>query len=223
MKSKKLLCMLLSLVMALGLMPMAAFAAEPAASAGTLLQKGISGGTYLDKTAEPGKDYEYTVKGSDGSVQTVQVAAANTESTGNGVKPGTGTTEVYYEKVTDPANANGEGYLLVTGNKAVTHAPGVKTVEIIDGNRINGEHTDAEWNITKPENGKLNFGFGDQSLTMEQTKSGTGRRKDPYTYSYKVVLGPKDENNQQIHVKGEQIKLSRTYYEPTRSWHTAVR
>ena len=225
MKSKKLLCLLLSIVMAVGLMPMAAFAAEPASAATMQYGEKIgtsTNGKFVDEGAEPGKKYEYTVLGSDNSVRTVEVAAEPATGTGNTIteQTGTGTGEVYYQKVTNPANANGEGYLLVSGKKAVTHEPGTEEVTVT-GDRITGEHTDAEWNITKPENGKLNFAFGDQSLTMEQTRKGSGSRRNPYTYSYEVVLGPKDANNQQIHVSGEQIKLSRTYYEPTRSNQTA--
>ena len=211
MKCKKILSFLLAAVMVLGILPMTALAAETAIGA-------TANGEFADTAADPGETYEYTVTGSDGSEESVAVPAANTE-TGNGIVEQSGST-VYYEKISKPANANGECLLVdADSGLAVTTAPGAVPV-VIEGNRINEAHPDAEWTVTKPERNKLNFASNGQALTVQQTRHGSGSRRDPYTYSYGIVMGRKGDN-QQIRVSGETVKLSRTYYEPTRSYHTA--
>ena len=213
MKAKKAISLFLSLVMVLGLIPVSAMAATD-----TEVGK-VTGNSITDTTADPNKSYEYTVTGSDGSTQTVTVPAKGTEPTGNSVKPQEVPGAVYYQKVTDPANAKGEGYLLVdTATKqAVSNKPGVEGVTI-QGDRINGDHATAEWTVATSD-GKISFANGTNRLTISQTKDGSGEHgwlffpSNPWkNFEYAVAVNNNEDNFKPV-ISGDSFTLSRDYNE----------
>lgn len=77
---KKILASLLAAALVLGLMP--PVSAQATESSEETIETGITGGTYTDETALAEESYEYTVTGSDGSEETI-VVAAEAGNTGN--------------------------------------------------------------------------------------------------------------------------------------------
>ena len=100
MTKKRALSVLLSLVMVFSLLPTPALAAKTrSASFGDWLAD-IIGGTYTDTTVESGKQYEYTIEGSDGSVATVAVPQADVEG-GSGTETLTTTPKIIWQRTED--------------------------------------------------------------------------------------------------------------------------
>lgn len=101
MKVKKFLSVLLSLAMIFSLIvPTTAFAAGTEGdTSNEEIASDVTGGTYTDTTAKSDETYEYTVTGSDGSVQTLAVAADDT--TGNATETLTTTPEITWKRTED--------------------------------------------------------------------------------------------------------------------------
>ncbi len=160
---KRVLALLLSVLMTLSLLPVSAFAADLAGDGWEEIGTATSG-EYTDTTAKSDTEYEYTVVGSDGSAQTVDVPAA--DDTGDSYKtdygevvPTTGTGETYYELVTNGAagiEADKDQYLIVSANSGDAYAlnkDGSAVAVNISDSKIAKEVSDAEFTLVSDGNG----------------------------------------------------------------------
>ena len=138
---------MLAIIMVVGLLPMSAIAQSG------LLGK-VTGGLFVDDTADPDKSYQYTVVGEDGSTKTVNLLGKNAE-TGNKLVQTTTAGDVYYKRVKDYKTV-GENYLIVGLNNGRNFAmkkdaKNVLEVNVVHdpqkGDIIKGDYSDDEWNI----------------------------------------------------------------------------
>lgn len=106
--------------MLLSLLPASALADTTEEGYGELLGT-VEGDTYTDTTADPEKGYEYTIVGSDGSLQTASVDADDQDGGDQGGQeenPGDTGTETEYGKVTETSGSGETYYSLVTNGAA---------------------------------------------------------------------------------------------------------
>lgn len=139
---KRVLALLLSVLMTLSLLPVSAFAVDvDSAELGEIIGTATEG-EFTDKSADPNKDYEYTIVGDDGSQQTVTVAAegetGDVDTTYGTIGKTTGSGATYYELVTNGAAGieSGKQYLIVSASSgtgyALTKTAGAAEVTITD-------------------------------------------------------------------------------------------
>ena len=151
MKTKKIVSIVLAIVMVVSLLPLSAIAQSD------LLGK-VTGGLFVDDTADPDKSYQYTVVGEDGSTKTVNLLGKNAE-TGNSVK----TESIYYKRVDNPDNVNGNRMIIISkDNLAITNnTEGFVTNKLNPtdhpsrGDIILGSQPKYEWNIENKNNRTL--------------------------------------------------------------------
>lgn len=149
---KKILASLLAAALVLGLMP--PVSAQATESSEETIATDIKGGTYTDETALAEESYEYTVTGSDGSEETI-VVAAEAGNTGNSlINTGNGTG---YQKTSASELTSGT-YLIIGAHDTdagwavtpETDLPWNKEYENTFQNTdfIDGEYTALEWEFT---------------------------------------------------------------------------
>lgn len=146
---RRVLAAVLSLVMVFSLASMC-FAAEE-----TQIAAGLTSSPFTDTTADANSAYEYTIIGSDGSSETVRIAAVNTD-TGNGVEPADDATVTYFTKLDNPASVDGSvPALLVYEYSGSTYAVSTSKkgtqVTVVD-DRIDTADPNCQWTITKINN-----------------------------------------------------------------------
>lgn len=201
---KRVLALLLSVLMTLSLLPVSAFAADvDSAELGTEIGTVTGTGEFTDENAEPGKSYEYTIVGSDGSQQTVTVAAEDEPGDGSiygtiGTTTGSGAT--YYELVTNGAAGieSGKQYLIVSASSgtgyALTKTADAAKVTITDKKitQVDGtavftlEKSDTRWNIVDGD-GKYLFNYGNNIYSQ-------------YSSAYSVKIANADAGNGAVNI-----------------------
>ncbi len=165
MKKSRIWSFLLSICMVLSLLPVSALADrtdQGDQGYGELLGT-VEGGTYTDTTADPEKGYEYTIVGSDGSLQTASVDAGGQDGGDHPDDGGTvteygrvtqtsGSGETYYDLVANGAGGivAGDKYLILSSNSgdayALTKTGGSAPVTITDG-KIRTSQETAEFTL----------------------------------------------------------------------------
>lgn len=163
---KRVLALLLSVLMTLSLLPVSAFAADLGEEWEELGTTEAGANSFTDENADPNTEYEYTVVGSDGSVQTVDVPAADdTGDTGTDyetqygkVTETTGTGETYYELMTNGAAGikSGEKYLIVNTDSGDGYAltkTATGTAVTVANNRIESVDPAAVFELNVNEDG----------------------------------------------------------------------
>lgn len=201
---KRVLALLLSVLMTLSLLPVSAFAADvDSAELGTEIGTVTGTGEFTDENAEPGKSYEYTIVGSDGSQQTVTVAAEDEPGDGSiygtiGTTTGSGAT--YYELVTNGAAGieSGKQYLIVSASSGTGYAltktadaakvtiTDKKITQVDDTAVFTLEKSDTRWNIVDGD-GKYLFNYGNNIYSQ-------------YSSAYSVKIANADAGNGAVNI-----------------------
>lgn len=195
MKKRRIWSFLLSICMLLSLLPVNALADTAEESYGELLGT-VEGNTYRDTTADPEKGYEYTIVGSDGSLQTASVDADGQDGGdpgGQEENPGDTSTETEYGKVTETSGSGETYYTLVTnGAGGIVAGDQYLIVSSNSGNAYALTKTGGSAAVTIAD-GKIQTTLGEAEFTLEANGNYYYLKDQDGTYLYpasgKIVAG----------------------------------